>query len=56
MEKFSLLIRAISLTHKSGAAEFFSQGNLEGLSIFLGIAAQSEKQDNDGHSMEHQSG
>jgi hypothetical protein len=56
MGKFSLLIRAISLTHKSGMAEFFSQGNSEALSIILGIAAQSRKQDNDGHGMEHESG
>jgi len=56
MGKFSLLIRAISLTHKSGSAEFFSQGNSEGLSTSLGIAARSGKQDNYGHGMERESG
>jgi hypothetical protein len=56
MGKFSLLIRAISLTHKSGSAEFFSQGNSEGLSTSLGIAARSGKQDNSEHGMEYESG
>jgi len=56
MGKFSLLIRVISLTHKSGIAEFFSQGNSEALSTSLGIAARSGKQDNYGYGMEHESG